>query len=61
MCAAVRLLPPVEQRIVASHYGIGTEPLTLREIGSQLGLAPPRVGQIEARALARLGDALGDG
>jgi RNA polymerase primary sigma factor len=51
---ALDLLPPVERWIVESHYGIGTDALTLREIGAELGLTAPRIGQIEARALERL-------
>jgi RNA polymerase primary sigma factor len=55
---ALDVLPPVERWIVESHYGIGTEALTLREIGAELGLTAPRIGQIEARALERLGSEL---
>jgi RNA polymerase primary sigma factor len=55
---ALAMLPPVERQIVASHYGIDTDPLTLRQIGAQLGLTAPRIGQIEARALERLGRTL---
>ncbi len=52
---ALASLPPVERRIVESHFGIDTPPLTLREIGRELGLTAPRIGQIESRALERLG------
>ncbi len=55
---ALEALSPVERWIVESHYGIGTEALTLREIGAELGLTAPRIGQIEARALERLGSEL---
>jgi RNA polymerase primary sigma factor len=56
--AALELLEPVERWIVETHYGIDTDPHTLREIGAALGLTAPRIGQIEARALERLGDEL---
>ena len=56
--AAVALLPPVERTIVTHHYGLDTDPMTLRQIGAELGLTAPRIGQIEARALERLGEEL---
>jgi RNA polymerase primary sigma factor len=55
---ALDALEPVERWIVETHYGIDTDPRTLREIGAALGLTAPRIGQIEARALERLGEEL---
>ena len=56
--AALDVLEPVERWIVETHYGIDTDPRTLREIGAALGLTAPRIGQIEARALERLSEQL---
>jgi RNA polymerase primary sigma factor/RNA polymerase sigma factor len=45
-----------EQRIIASRFGLhrGHEPLTLKEVGAELGVTKERVRQIEARALSKL-------
>jgi RNA polymerase sigma factor (sigma-70 family) len=45
-----------EQRIIVSRFGIGRsgEPLTLNEVGDEIGVTKERVRQIESRALAKL-------
>jgi RNA polymerase primary sigma factor len=51
---AVSMLPPRERRIVVLRFGFGCEPLTLEQIGVELGLTRERVRQLEQQALARL-------
>jgi RNA polymerase sigma factor (sigma-70 family) len=47
-----------ERAVIRSHYGLGQEPRTLRQIGAGLGLTAERARQIEAAAFAKLREAL---
>ncbi len=49
------LLPDIEQKVLKMRYGMGqTSPLTLDQVGSELGLTRERVREIEMRALKSL-------
>lgn len=53
---AIGSLPPRERRVIALYY---YGEVTMKEIGSELGVNESRVSQLHARALRRLREALG--
>jgi RNA polymerase primary sigma factor len=56
---ALAALEAREERILRLYFGIDGEPMTLEEIGAQLGLTRERIRQIKEKALAKLRNAEG--
>jgi RNA polymerase sigma factor for flagellar operon FliA len=55
--AAIKALPPREQKVISLYYYAEA---TMKEIGSAIGVNESRVSQLHARAIKRLRDSLGD-
>lgn len=53
---AIQSLPPRERRLISLYY---YGEVTMKEIGTELGVNESRVSQLHARALGRLREALG--
>jgi len=53
---AIATLPPREQRVIALYY---YNEVTMKDIGTELGVNESRVSQLHARAIKRMRDALG--
>jgi RNA polymerase sigma factor for flagellar operon FliA len=53
---AIATLPPREQRVIALYY---YSEVTMKDIGTELGVNESRVSQLHARAIRRLREALG--
>ncbi len=47
-------LPPREQKILRMRFGFDGDPMTLEEIGKEIGLSRERIRQIETKAKRRL-------
>jgi len=56
VCAAIASLPPREQKVIGLYY---YGEVTMKQIGTEIGVNESRVSQLHARAIRRLKDALG--
>jgi RNA polymerase primary sigma factor len=53
-------LPELERRVVELRFGLNGDPQPLESIGKELGISRERVRELEADALTKLADELGD-
>ena len=51
---AIATLPEREQAVIRLRFGFDGEPMTLQQVGTQLGLSREWVRRLEARALEQL-------
>ena len=56
MASILKSLDRREREIIVRRFGLrrGSQPLTLAEVGSELGVTKERIRQLESRALRRL-------
>jgi RNA polymerase sigma factor (sigma-70 family) len=52
----LKRLDPRERDIIVYRYGLerGTEPQTLEQVGTRMGVTKERIRQIEARAMEKI-------
>lgn len=53
--SAVSSLPPKISKVVRARMGLDSEPMTLREIGEEMGITRERVRQLESKGMAQIG------
>lgn len=53
--AAVSSLKPNVERVMRARMGIGVEPMTLQEIGDEMGVSRERVRQLEVKGASQMG------
>lgn len=53
--AAVSSLPPNVEQAVRARMGLDAEPMTLQEIGDDMGVTRERVRQLEAKGVSKIG------
>lgn len=51
---ALASLDELEKQVISLYFGLDSKPLTLEEIGTQIGISKQRVGQIKSGALKKI-------